>query len=69
MIDIKNIIQGWTNVLIEDSEIEQIAKYRLSICNGCEHKIEMIGVECCGICHCPLIAKTRSNSKCDLNKW
>ena len=68
-MDIRNIIQGWTNVLIENDEIEKIAEYRLSICNGCDKRIEQLGVDVCAMCHCPLVAKTRSDSKCDLSKW
>ena len=70
MIDIKNIWNGWKNVIITDENIEAAAEVRLLICNGCDKKTSMITVDVCGLCHCPLIAKTRSkNERCPLGKW
>lgn len=67
---INEIVNGWKNLAIKDEEIERIAKHRLSICNTCEHKETMIGLEVCGHCHCVLEAKARSlESKCPEKKW
>jgi len=67
---IRNIINGWKNTLITNDYVEDISKYRLTICNECPKKQNMIGVDVCGECHCPLISKTRSlEEKCPLNKW
>ncbi len=66
----KEIGEGWLNVIIKNAEIEEEAQRRLSICNGCEKKDSMIGVDVCSLCHCPLLAKARSSdSECPLNRW
>ena len=66
----KEILSGWKNALIPDDAVDAIAKQRLDVCNTCEHKTTMLGMDCCGLCHCPLLAKTKSpNSKCPCGKW
>ncbi len=66
----KKIIEGWKNVIVEDAEIEALSNERMTICNDCEHKTFMVGVDICGKCLCPLIAKTRSpESSCPIDKW
>ena len=67
---IKDVLEGWTNALIKDEEIEIIAEERLKICNECPYKKTVLKVEICSKCHCPLISKTRSKeTKCPLHKW
>jgi len=67
---LKDIINGWKNVIITDANVEEIAEVRQLICNGCDKKTEMLGMEVCGLCHCPLLAKTRStDNRCPLGKW
>lgn len=65
------IIEGWKNVVFTDAEIELLSDERMKICNGCPHKeINLLNIDICGLCHCPLIAKTRSpESKCPESKW
>lgn len=66
----KKIIEGWKNVIFTDEEVEAIAKARLEVCNTCDYKKNLAGLEICNECHCPLIAKTRSlDSKCPIGKW
>ena len=70
MMDIRQFIEGWKNVIITDKEAEKLSEERMTICNECEHKIEMMGMDVCGLCHCPLMASTRSpNKKCPADKW
>jgi hypothetical protein len=67
---IKPIIEGWKNVVISNEEVEKIAIERMKICNACEEKKMILGVEVCGKCNCPLIAKVRaSENSCPLKKW
>jgi hypothetical protein len=66
---LRTILNGWKNTLITDSKIEAVAQVRLSICNGCDKKTTQLGIDVCGECHCPLVAKVRSNDTCPLNKW
>lgn len=83
---IKEILSGWKNYWIKDPVIESTAKKRASICDSCEFKkkgnvfanlkikgqivIEERNIPYCGICSCPLVAKTRSrHSTCPKNKW
>ena len=69
------IIEGWkNNILRNDSNVEDIAKKRMSICNDCEHHSKNHNTirpdEHCTYCGCTLAAKTRSmGSKCPINKW
>lgn len=78
-----NIIQGWKNYLFENEEVEQIAKDRAAICQGCDSAVmgsyeqilpdfsikEIKGLKC-KECGCPLSTKLRAlNEKCDLGKW
>lgn len=66
----KEIGEGWLNVIIKNAEIEQEAERRLGICDGCPSKTKQLGMDVCGECHCPLLAKARSSdSECPLNRW
>lgn len=67
---VKNIISGWKHVIKKDVDVEAIATTRLDICNQCPKKVNMLGIDVCGDCHCPLIAKVRSlDEVCPLSKW
>ena len=67
---LKEIGEGWYNTLVKDVEIEEMAKARLAVCDGCEMKIHQFGIDVCGDCYCPLVAKSRSkDSQCGLDKW
>jgi len=66
----KDIINGWKNWLFTDDEVEKIAADRLAICNTCPEKDSMLNLEVCRLCHCPLVAKTRSiKSECPKGLW
>ena len=81
MFKVKDILTGWKNYIDKSEVIESVAKERASICSTCPFAIkdkiltfvkddfkEVEGYVC-GKCKCPLSAKIRSESKCDLNKW
>lgn len=65
----KLIIQGWSNFFLDKiSNIKYKKEFdeRLDICNHCEKNNSGI----CSICHCVLVAKTKSeDSKCPIDKW
>lgn len=43
---------------------------RRSICDGCDKKESILGVEYCGECKCILMFKTAFKyARCPLNKW
>lgn len=69
MIPIKYIIQGWWNWFLDKiSDIKYKKEFdnRLEICKQCENN--KIGI--CAICHCVLVAKTKSeDSECPIGKW
>jgi len=70
MSKIKNIFEGWTNVLIPQESVEKIADLRTRICNLCPHKGTKLGIDYCKKCGCPIAAKSRSiNEHCPLKKW
>lgn len=67
---LKEIATAWKNVISKDNEFELVAAERIDVCNECPVKKEMLGVAVCGLCHCPLVAKTRSPlNSCDRGAW
>lgn len=70
MSKIKEIIEGWTNKIFTNEQVEILSNERMEICNQCPHKIKMLSVDVCELCMCPLSAKTRSpESDCAIHKW
>jgi hypothetical protein len=76
---IKEIANGWSNLLISSPKINELSKERMLICEGCDnysenakkngYKTIRIDVHCTK-CGCTLAAKTRSeDSRCPINKW
>lgn len=53
---LKDMVQGYSNVLVRHPEVELVAVARMKLCDRCEHK--KMGV--CTLCKCPLIAKVRA---------
>ena len=67
---IKTIIEGWKNTLIPNNVSESLSNERMATCNPCSERKMILGVEVCGLCNCPLVAKTRaSENSCGLKKW
>ena len=81
MFKVKDVLQGWKNYIDKSEVVEKVAEQRANICSVCPHAVKdkiLIFVKddfkeveglVCDLCKCPLSAKIRSNSKCDLNKW
>jgi len=70
----KEILEGWTNVVMKKEHVERIALARMNICNTCEHNSEKHDTVRpdvhCVKCGCTLAAKTRSpDSECPIGKW
>jgi hypothetical protein len=66
----KEIITAYINLVTGDELVKQLAKERMDVCSTCPHKKEMLGVDICGLCHCPLMAKAHSSiNSCPVNKW
>ena len=68
LLQFKQIVEGWSNYVFENKEIEELAKLRLDVCLSCthlnNHKLR------CKLCGCYMAAKTRSkNAKCPVKKW
>lgn len=63
-----NIIKGhWYNLFNKKATL---SKKRMQICNKCPDKVNIKITEVCGLCGCPLSAKTRvDDEKCEKNKW
>jgi hypothetical protein len=61
---IRNVFTGW--YLVATSQNSELSKSRMEECRPCVHRKAYR----CGLCGCPLIAKTRvKEEKCDANKW
>ena len=66
-INVKEIIEGWKNLITGDLDSEPVAKERMLICSACD---ELSKKYVCKKCGCYMPAKTRSGaSKCALGKW
>lgn len=75
------ILEGITNSIFKREDVEQIAQYRMQICNKCDlldvqgEGCMIPGTQpCCnekkGGCGCSLSLKTRAlSSECPLGKW
>lgn len=70
-----NIIEGWSNLIVTDPEIELIAEARYEVCLSCLDKRELIVINniqryLCLICKCPIDAKIRSRDEaCPKGDW
>ena len=68
----KEIINGYTNLFrsvvgLTDEQEEELFAARQEVCNSCENRTKD---NRCGLCHCPLGAKTKSViSSCPIEKW
>lgn len=63
---LKEITDGWKNLIFPSPEVEALANKRASICADCDKNVANI----CSSCGCYLPAKLRSkDSTCPLNKW
>ncbi len=72
MSRLEEIINGYSNLLksklgVSKAKDERIFKARREICNACPERTRL---DRCGLCGCPLAAKTRSLvTKCPDGKW
>ena len=75
MGQVKEIFEGFKNLVFPDEEVEALAEQRLKICfecpvrtdNKCDRDKSLNRIKGCG---CWLSAKTRSvGSNCPLKKW
>ena len=80
---VKDIVSGFSYLVIEDSEVEAKAKARAEVCGGCkfakyngklntvvvDNKTHKVKGMYCGVCSCSLSAKVRSDDPCPLGKW
>lgn len=80
---IYDVINGWTNYLVDDPTSNETALKRWESCAHCEmrkfgkvlavlkdYSINEVTGNYCKECGCPLVAKLRSKTnKCPLNKW
>jgi hypothetical protein len=68
---LKEVWNGWKNVVFPSEKIEKLANERFRICNNCETKSKRgFCNKSKGGCGCPLKALLRSEeSKCKKGKW
>lgn len=60
-----NIANAWLKTMNHNDEEKEIAEERLSICNQCPFKKEMVGGLCvCGECMCPISFDGAPIGKC-----
>tara|TARA_R110000803_G_scaffold129900_3_gene197295 strand:- start:329 stop:547 length:219 start_codon:yes stop_codon:yes gene_type:complete len=72
-VSIREIANGYKNLIksklgVSDEKDEEIFSARREICNACNYRKEK--TDRCGLCGCPLAAKTRSLiTKCPDKQW
>lgn len=84
MTSLLQIARSWYNFYVATPETKHIMSKRLEVCDKCEHKVQVseagkiliqavneeASVYQCGVCHCPLAAKTaHPMNECPLGKW
>lgn len=75
MVDLVEIAQSWIIAANPTAEQKAIADYRISVCNGCEHKkyVSSFDTYLCSLCNCPLSKKIftpkQGDKACLANKW
>lgn len=81
----KDIVDGFSYMIVKDSEVERIAKERAQVCAVCPHakyigkhkgtiivqdKVVKIKSMKCNVCGCALAAKVRAmDADCPRGKW
>jgi hypothetical protein len=68
LLKIKYILQGyfyWFISKFKELKNHKLYEERMNTCNNCKENEKGI----CKICGCVLKAKTKSDSKCPLDKW
>jgi hypothetical protein len=76
-IDIREITSAWWDSYFASDNQKELAKERLSICEGCPSlqekfkQIRKLTISVCGECGCPVSKKIFSNkfNACPLGKW
>lgn len=67
MSKLQRIIEGWSNLLIRDPEVEKFALERAEKCANCDAANDK---NFCAICGCYIPAKVRSKKeKCPNGEW
>jgi hypothetical protein len=57
-MDLLQIARSWYEYAKGSDYTKQLMDRRLRICSECPNRKEVASVEICGICKCPLAAKT-----------
>lgn len=65
------IIKGWSSYALDcfdmlDEQTKKESQRRVDTCRKCP-MITKRGL--CGICSCPVVMKSYTESQCELNKW
>ena len=79
---LSNILSGWKNLIDKSEVTELLAESRAKECIVCpeakegkilnliKDQLKEVEGHYCGLCHCPLSAKIRSeNENCPLGRW
>jgi hypothetical protein len=79
----KDIVEGFSYLVVEDSEVEKKAKERASVCSECrfakysgkmnvfvaDNKTVKVRGMYCSVCTCSLSGLVRSDKACPIGKW
>jgi len=67
---LNEIVDGWSNYIFPNKEVEELAKKRITICTDKTICDKLKSNKRCAVCGCFMPAKVRSvHSTCPLKKW
>lgn len=70
MTSLLQIAKSWYEYTKGSDYTKQLMTKRLEICSQCPNRKEVATVEICGLCHCPLAAKTaHPTNECPDKRW
>jgi Family of unknown function (DUF6171) len=68
MDDLKDIVEGWKNLILNDPETQEVGKERITVCLRCDQFSKLN--KTCRVCGCFMPAKVRmKEKKCPLGNW
>jgi hypothetical protein len=83
-MNLLNIAESWYDFLTADFNTKELMRKRLAVCDSCTHKVQLntagkfivtaineeASIYRCGLCTCPLAAKTANpKNSCRIEKW
>lgn len=72
MNKVQEILQSYITMMNPSDDKKELAEKRLEVCHGCEHWVQNLVYDHCGICKCATKAKVfspKGSNACPKNYW